>query len=96
MSENTAHNPAAAAAPKPDPLPALSAADLELVAALLRSYPGYLPRREGVVRDAGRKLNERGGNKLMLSAHAEVAQRLGGVAARELEVAWDGIGEWMG
>jgi hypothetical protein len=32
----------------------------------------------------------------MLKAHAVVGAKLGGVAARELESAWNGIGEWQG
>ncbi len=87
---------AAAAEAARETLPELSAADNVLVEKLVHAYPGYLPRREGVVRDIGRELNSRGGNNLMLSAHAEIARRLGGVAARELESAWDGIGEWQG
>ncbi|HLX60146.1 MAG TPA: hypothetical protein VKX17_02575 [Planctomycetota bacterium] len=88
--------PAAAPPAMSEPLPELSAADMGLVEKLVQSYPGYLPRREGVVREVGRELNSRGGMKLMLAAHDAVRNRLGGVAARELEVAWDGIGEWMG
>lgn len=87
---------AAAAQAAREPQPELSAADMELVEKLVQAHPGYLPRREGVVREVGRELNARGGNKLMLAAHAAVRARLGGVAARELEMAWDGIGEWMG
>jgi len=67
-----------------------------LVDRLIAAHPGYLPRREGVVREIGRELNERGGIALMLDAHRAVSERLGGTAGRELEVAWDGIGEWMG
>src|SRR5882757_6230415 len=44
------------AAAKREPLPQLSSADMELVEQLVRAYPGYLPRREGVVRDVGREL----------------------------------------
>jgi ankyrin repeat protein len=67
-----------------------------LIDRLIAAYPGYLPRREGAVRQIGRALDERGGIALMLEAHRVVSERLGGTAARELEVAWDGIGEWMG
>jgi hypothetical protein len=74
----------------------LGSDDQALVDRLIAAYPGYLPRREGVVREIGRELNVRGGIDLMLSAHRAVSERLGGTAGRELEVAWDGIGEWMG
>jgi len=74
----------------------MSPEDRKLVDTLIAAYPGYLPRREGVVLDIGRELNARGGNDLMLEAYEVVRARLGGTAARELEVAWDGIGEWMG
>jgi ankyrin repeat protein len=74
----------------------LGAEDRALVDRLIAAYPGYLPRREGTVRQIGRALDERGGIALMLNAHRLVSERLGRTAGRELEVAWDGIGEWMG
>jgi uncharacterized membrane-anchored protein YhcB (DUF1043 family) len=76
-------------------LPKLSRTDQDLVERLINAYPGYLPRREGVVRDIGRELNARGGNDLMLAVHTAIADQMGGTAARELEYAWDGIGEWQ-
>ncbi|MER5853153.1 hypothetical protein ABT126_40960 [Streptomyces sp. NPDC002012] len=45
--------------------------------------------------EIGRALNEEGGMALMRRAHDAVRQSLGGVA-RELDVAWDGIGMWLG
>ena len=33
---------------------------------------------------------------MMKDANREVLERLGAVPARELDVAWDGIGGWMG
>jgi hypothetical protein len=44
----------------------------------------------------GRELDRLGGLPAMAAAHAEVARRLGAAAARELEVAWHGIGDWRG
>lgn len=43
----------------------------------------------------GNALNTQGGHDLILEAHAEVAAAVSSVLARELEVAWDGIGEWQ-
>lgn len=48
------------------------------------------------VRRIGEALDKAGGMDLMLQAHAVVRQNLGGVRARELEVAWDGVGDWRG
>lgn len=47
-------------------------------------------------RAIGEQLNALGGNDYMLAGHEQVRQTLGAVAARELEVAWNGIGEWLG
>ncbi|SRR6266700_2981743 len=76
-------------------LPRLSPADMELVERLISSWPGYLPRREGEVRDIGCKLNASGGHRLMLAAHQAVADRLGRQAASHLDAAWSGIGDWL-
>jgi ankyrin repeat protein len=56
----------------------------------------YLNRARRRARAIGETLCEQGGLELMLAAHERVRLELGGVAARELEAAWDGIGEWMG
>jgi hypothetical protein len=50
----------------------------------------------GRVRSIGSALNDTGGKKLMLQAHETVRDRLGASRARELEVAWDGVGDWLG
>ena len=47
-------------------------------------------------RAIGELLHERGGQEAMLTAHAHVRAELGADAARELELSWDGIGEWRG
>jgi hypothetical protein len=44
----------------------------------------------------GEDLNRLGGMTLMLEAHGQVQNHLGHIPARELEVAWDGIGDWLG
>jgi hypothetical protein len=44
----------------------------------------------------GRELDRLGGLPAMVAAHREVARRLGGAAARELELVWHGIGDWRG
>ena len=46
-------------------------------------------------REIGLRLNEMGGKKLMQHAYSKVKTALGRVTARELEFAWDGIGEWL-
>ncbi|CAI7597383.1 unnamed protein product [Penicillium pancosmium] len=50
----------------------------------------------GHVRSIGSALNHAGGKKLMLQAHEAVRDRLGAIRARELDVAWDGVGDWLG
>lgn len=48
------------------------------------------------VQSIGSALNDAGGKKLMLQAHETVRDRLGATRASELEVAWDGVGDWHG
>jgi hypothetical protein len=48
------------------------------------------------IRWIGSALNDAGGRKLMLQAHGAVRDRLGAACARELEVAWNGVGDWLG
>jgi hypothetical protein len=43
----------------------------------------------------GELLYERGGIELMRKAHALVRERLGKIQARELEVCWGYIGDWL-
>ncbi|KAJ5408882.1 hypothetical protein N7509_002765 [Penicillium cosmopolitanum] len=50
----------------------------------------------GHVRSIGSALNHAGGKKLMLQAHEAVRDKLGAIRARELEVAWGGVGDWLG
>ncbi|KAF7170624.1 hypothetical protein CNMCM5623_002995 [Aspergillus felis] len=50
----------------------------------------------GRVRSIGSVLNDAGGKKLMLQAHEAVRDRLGATCAHQLEVAWDGVGDWLG
>jgi len=78
---------------------------VESVSQLVHLY-GLSPRREGFlvgsyaaepVRKIGEKLNDKGGFQLMLEVHGRFAasyQVFG--AARNLEMVWDGIGEWRG
>lgn len=47
-------------------------------------------------REIGAELERMGGKQEMLDAHSVVRSWLGPVRARELEVAWDGIGSWLG
>ena len=56
----------------------------------------FLRQAKSRAREIGEQLNALGGNDYMLAGHEAVRQTLGAVAARELEVAWNGIGEWLG
>ncbi|MES4901469.1 MULTISPECIES: hypothetical protein [unclassified Streptomyces] len=47
-------------------------------------------------REIGAELDRMNGMQKMRDVHRVVAAELGGVRARELEVAWDGIGDWRG
>lgn len=49
---------------------------------------------ENEIRDIGQKLYDKGGEKLMLAVHAEVASKSS--MGRYLEGVWDGIGTWQG
>lgn len=46
-------------------------------------------------REIGVRLSEMGGKKMMQQAYSKVKAVLGGIPARELEFAWDGIGGWL-
>ena len=46
--------------------------------------------------ELGERLNELGEFDAMFRAHKRVSEILGGPSARELELAWDGIGDWQG
>ncbi|KFY37272.1 hypothetical protein V494_04853 [Pseudogymnoascus sp. VKM F-4513 (FW-928)] len=48
------------------------------------------------VRAIGEALDDAGGMDLMRQVHGTVRERLGAACARELEVAWDDVGEWLG
>jgi hypothetical protein len=71
----------------------------ELVA--IGRSPGYFERdqsdelqRDQRVVEIGRRLEGKGGWRLMHAAAERVREELGDVPARELEFAWDGIGLW--
>jgi hypothetical protein len=61
---------------------------------------GLLPPRgselRGRIKSIGVSLNALGGKELMLKVHAVVRENLGSARARELERAWDGVGDWEG
>jgi hypothetical protein len=46
-------------------------------------------------REAGEKIYARHGHRAMVTVCDAVRAEAGGVAARELEITWDGIGEWQ-
>lgn len=60
-----------------------------------RSSSLFLNSGRQRAREIGEELNRIGGNEQMLMAHAYVSERLGWIAARQLEAAWGGIGEWL-
>jgi hypothetical protein len=68
-----------------------------------RSYScsGYLANdfgdgstRSPRAREIGQRLHELGGMTKMRRAHKVVYDLMGGPPARELEICWDGVGEW--
>lgn len=62
-----------------------------------RERPGYSylgPSRALSMR-LGQRLDALGGMMAMRLAHRAVKQDLGPEAARELEMAWDGVGKWV-
>lgn len=83
-------------------------ADTEIALDTVRLYTIYRVHPEGFQREQqdtmveeicriGMRLNREGGKDLMLKAHASFTQKckIAG-AARNLEIMWDGIGEWRG
>ncbi|MDX3227181.1 hypothetical protein [Streptomyces sp. ME19-01-6] len=70
---------------------------LDELAAIARSR-GFLRqgREDPRTREIGAELDRMNGMQKMRDVHRVVAAELGGVHARELEVAWDGIGGWQG
>ncbi|KAG0001670.1 hypothetical protein BGZ80_006138, partial [Entomortierella chlamydospora] len=50
---------------------------------------------QGRVRSIGSMLNDAGGMMLMQQVHKAIRDRLGVSRARELEYAWDGVGDWL-
>ncbi|MEU1371416.1 hypothetical protein ABZ454_35540 [Streptomyces sp. NPDC005803] len=46
--------------------------------------------------EIGRALDRKGGMDMMRSVHDAVREIVGGGLSRELDVAWDGIGDWLG
>lgn len=52
-------------------------------------------RRNLRVREIGERLNEIGGFNLMQSICMRISMQIGHCKAREIEMAWDGIGRWL-
>ncbi|WP_424638774.1 hypothetical protein [Embleya sp. AB8] len=73
---------------------------IDQLIAIGRSEGALLAPRESELRERiqaiGAALNETGGMESMRQAHAAVRKALGAARARELEVSWDGIGDWLG
>ena len=66
--------------------------------AVIASTRGFLSMKgkDPRTREIGAELDRMNGMQKMRDVHRVVAAELGGVRARELEVAWDGIGDWRG
>ncbi|WP_181788097.1 hypothetical protein [Streptomyces phytophilus] len=59
---------------------------------------GFLTRtgKDRRTREIGAELHAMGGKRKMVQAHDDVQAVLGRGPDRELELAWDGIGDWLG
>ncbi|MFW6722569.1 hypothetical protein ACHZ98_20860 [Streptomyces sp. MAR4 CNY-716] len=59
---------------------------------------GFLSRtgKDRRTREIGAELHRMGGKRRMVQAHDDVQAVLGRGPDRELELAWDGIGDWLG
>ncbi|GAA2657359.1 hypothetical protein GCM10010400_13560 [Streptomyces aculeolatus] len=59
---------------------------------------GFLTRtgKDRRTREIGAELHRMGGKRRMVRAHDDVQAVLGRGPDRELELAWDGIGDWLG
>jgi hypothetical protein len=55
----------------------------------------FLKQANGRAREIGQSLSELGGLDLMVAARGAIQSWLGRSAARELEAAWTGVGEWQ-
>jgi hypothetical protein len=62
----------------------------------LASRPGGLGWARAEVRRIGEEIHAKHGHEAMVSVCDELSYVLGGGPAREVEVAWDGIGDWRG
>lgn len=51
--------------------------------------------RDPRTREIGSRVNDIGGFSLMQSVHKRVSDKLGSRPARELEMTWSGIGQWL-
>ena len=64
--------------------------------AIWRKYGHFLSDGKSEVRAIGREINDAYGFAGMQRVCDTVRESIGGTAARELEMAWDGIGMWLG
>jgi hypothetical protein len=82
----------------PADAPALDAESAGLRDELIKIYRSDKTYQspKGSIRDIGARLNEKGGNDLMLKVHAQVKAACKVGTGRSLEMTWDGIGEWLG
>lgn len=93
----TTEDPTPAAAPETAKTPASLLDDSvnQLVKLYQRAPEGYLRANATEVRQIGTSLHAAGGMSLMLQAHERFAAGNPRMA-RNLEMVWDGIGDWMG
>ncbi len=96
VSQNTqAPAPLGTTAPVKTPDSLLEDSVNQLVTLYKKSPGGYLRANATELRQIGIHLNGAGGMALMLQAHERFAARNPNTA-RNLEMMWDGIGEWRG
>jgi len=85
------------------PNPAMTEVHRTAVKSLLETCPEVTrwmrddpsPPMKGI-REIGENLNAQGGKKLMREVHAEFVKSGGAQWSRNLEMMWDGIGDWRG
>ncbi|MEU5874097.1 hypothetical protein AB0A73_21395 [Glycomyces sp. NPDC047369] len=78
--------------PVPD---AAAGSDLQEQLRAIAAGEGFLSA-QARTKALGQRLHQRSGFTGMLRAHRDIADRFGAATARELESAWDGVGDWIG
>jgi len=60
-----------------------------------RKRTGFSAAEDERVRAIGWNLNQRGGFEAMTATHQIVMRTLGAALARDVEISWSGIGNWL-